>query len=84
MNIILNNYLGKIVFVFIDDIFIYLENKQEHEEHLRMILQVLQEQQPFSKFRNYDFFTERIHYLWNVVSKDGISFDPEKIKAINE
>ena len=44
MNNILSKYLDKFVVVFIDDILIYSKNKQEHEEHLKIILQVLREQ----------------------------------------
>ena len=50
MNIILTNYLDKFVVVFIDDILIYSKNEQEHEEHLRIVLQVLREQQLYAKF----------------------------------
>ena len=56
MNSILSNYLDKFVVVFIDDILIYSKNKQEHEEHLRIILQVLREQQLFANFSKCDFF----------------------------
>ena len=45
MNNILINYLDKFVFIFIDDMFIYSKNKQEHEEHIKIILQVLREEQ---------------------------------------
>ena len=44
MNSILSNYLDKFVVGFIDDILIYSKNKQEHGEHLKIILQVLREQ----------------------------------------
>ena len=43
MNSILSNYLDEFVVVFMDDILIYSKNKQEHEEHLKIILQVLRE-----------------------------------------
>ena len=45
---------------------------------------MLREQQIFSKFRKCDLFKERIKYLGHMVSKDGISVDPGKIKAITE
>ena len=45
MNTILSNYLDNFVVVFIDDILIYYKNEQEHKEHLKIILQVLREQQ---------------------------------------
>ena len=56
MNNILNNYLDKFVVVFIDDILIYSKNDQEHKEHLRIVLQVLREQQLYTKFSKFDFF----------------------------
>jgi hypothetical protein len=41
MNSMLNKYLDKFVLVFIDNIFVYSKNQEEHEEHLRMALHVL-------------------------------------------
>ena len=70
--------------LFINNILIYYKNKQEHEEHLSIVLQVLREQQIYAKFRKCDFFKDKIQYLGHVVSKDGISFDLDKIKAIIE
>ena len=45
---------------------------------------MLREQQLFSKFNKCDFFKYIIQYLGHVVSKDGISVDPDKIKAVTE
>ena len=60
MNNILSNYLDKFVVVFIDDILIYSKNEQEHEEHLRIVLQVLREQQIYAKFSKCEFFKDNI------------------------
>ena len=43
MNSVLNKYLDKFVLVFIDDIFVYSKSKEEHKEHLRIVLQTLKE-----------------------------------------
>jgi hypothetical protein len=43
MNNVLIKFLDKFVLVFIDDILIYSKNGEEHEEHLRLVLQVLRE-----------------------------------------
>ena len=43
MNNVLSKFLDKFVLVFIDDILIYSKNREEHEEHLRLVLQVLRE-----------------------------------------
>ena len=68
MNSILSNYLDKFVVGFIDNILIYSKNKQEHGEHLKIILQVLREQQVYAKFSKCDFFKEMIQCLGHVVS----------------
>ena len=38
----------------------------------------------YAKFSKYDFFKDTIQYLGNVLCKDGISVDPDKIKSIVE
>ena len=82
MNNIMHKYLDKFVVVFIDDILIYSKNEVEHKEHLRIVLQELREQQLFAKFSKCDFFKDEIQYLGHVVTKEGISIDSEKIRAI--
>jgi hypothetical protein len=50
MNKVFMEYLDKFVVVFIDDILIYSKTKEEHEEHLRLVLQKLREHQLYAKF----------------------------------
>ena len=80
----MSNYLDKWVVIFIDDILIYSKNKKEHEEHLRIILQVLREQQMFAKFSKCNLFKDIVQYLIHIVSKYGISTGLDNIKAIIE
>ena len=82
MNNVMHKYLDKFVVVFIDDILIYSKTEEEHKEHLKIILQELREHQLFAKFSKCDFFKDKIQYLGHVVTKKGISIDPEKIRAI--
>eukprot|EP00253_Pinus_taeda_P011517 PITA_11517 len=82
MNSIFHPYLDRFVLIFIDDILIYSRTIEEHYEHLRMVLQTLQEHQLYAKFSKCDFFKEEIQYLGHVITKEGIAVDPEKIKDI--
>ena len=70
--------------MFINDILIYSKTEEEHKEHLKIVLQELQEHQLFAKFSKCDFFKDKIQYLCHVVTKERISVDPEKIKAIED
>ena len=49
-------YLDCFVIIFIDDILIYSKSKEEHEEHLRIILQTLKEHQLYAKFNKCEFW----------------------------
>ena len=84
MSNIVSDYLDKFVVVLIDNILIYSKNEQEHKEHLKIVLQVLRGQQLYAKFSKCEFFKDEIQYLGHVVSKDGILFDPDKVKSIME
>jgi hypothetical protein len=82
MNGVFREYLDKFVIVFLDDMVIYSKTKEEHEQHLRMVLQVLREHQLHAKLSKCIFYQRKIHYLGHIVSADGIAVDPEKIEAI--
>jgi hypothetical protein len=84
MNGVFREYLDKFVVVFLDDILVYSKPEEEHEHHLRMVLQVLQEHQLYSKLSKCSFYQNIIHYLGHIISKDGIGVDLDKIKAIRE
>ena len=55
MNRIFQPYLDQFVIVFIDDILIYSGSKEDHEEHLRVVLQILRENQLYAKFSKCQF-----------------------------
>jgi hypothetical protein len=84
MNGVLREYLDKFVIVFWDDILVYSKSKEEHEHHLKMVLQVLREHQLYAKLSKCSFYRKQIPYLGHIISKDGIAVDPEKIEAIRE
>ena len=84
MNGVFREYLGKFVIVFLDDIIIYSKSEEEHEHHLRMVLQVLRERQLYAKLRKCSFYQKQIHCLGHIISKDGITVDPKKTEAIRE
>jgi hypothetical protein len=56
MNGVFRNYLDKFVIVFLDDILVYSKTEEEHEQHLRMVLQVLKEHQLYAKLSKCSFY----------------------------
>jgi hypothetical protein len=84
VNNVLNKSLDKFVLVFIDDILIYSKNREEHEEHIKLVLQVLRENQLYAKFRKCEFFQKQVHYLGHVIYEEGVVVDPDNIRYIME
>ena len=60
MNSVFMPELDKFVVVFIDDILVYSKNKEEHAEHLRIVLTRLREHQLYAKFGKCDFWLKEV------------------------
>jgi hypothetical protein len=84
MNSVFMSELDKFVVVFIDDILIYSRSKEEHEEHLRIVLQLLRDHQLYVKFSKCEFYIKEVPFLGHVVSPEGIMVDPSKVKEVLE
>jgi hypothetical protein len=84
MNGVFREYLDKFIQVFIDDILIYSRMMEEHDEHLRLVLQCLRENKLYGKLSKCSFYQSKIHYLGHVISDEGIVVDPTKVEAIME
>ena len=82
MNQMFHDFLNQFVVVFIDDILIYSKSLEEHEDHLRRVLQRHKEKQLYAKFLKCEFWLDRVIFLEHVVSKDGISANPKKVEVV--
>jgi hypothetical protein len=74
--------LDKFVVVFIDDILIFSKTEEEHEKHLRMVLEKLRSNQLYAKFNKCEFWLTEVTFLRHVISAGGISVDPSKVKDV--
>ncbi|GKC38945.1 putative reverse transcriptase domain-containing protein, partial [Tanacetum coccineum] len=84
MNRVCKPYLDKFVIVFIDDILIYLKKKEEHEEHLKLILELLKKEELYAKFSKCEFWIPKVQFLGHVIDSKGIHVDPANIKSIKD
>jgi hypothetical protein len=84
MNSVFADFLDVFVIVFLDDILIFSRSVEEHTEHVRKVLQRLREHQLYANTKKCDFFQESITFLGHVVSGEGISMEPAKVKAIRD
>jgi hypothetical protein len=68
--------------VFIDDILIYSKSESDHEEHLRLVLQKLRDNQLYAKYSKCEFWIGEVPFHGHIISNEGISVDPAKVKEI--
>ena len=75
-------YLDRFLVVFMDDILIYSETKEDHEDHLMVVLHTLRDHQLYAKFSKGEFWLAEVRFLRHVVSASGVSIDPAKVEAV--
>nr|GEY50628.1 putative reverse transcriptase domain, aspartic peptidase domain protein [Tanacetum cinerariifolium] len=74
----------KFVIVFIDDILVFSKSKEEHEDHLRTVLQTLRQEKLYAKFSKCEFWLSSVAFLGHIVSAEGITMDTTKVEAITK
>jgi hypothetical protein len=82
MNKVFMEYLDWFVVVFVDDILVYSQNEEAHEDHLRLVLQKLRDNQFYAKFSKCDFWLKEVTFLGHIITNGGIKVDPNKISEI--
>ena len=82
MNRVFRPYVDQFVVVFIDDILVYSKDAQEHEKHMRIVLETLREKRLYAKLSKCDFWLKKVSFLYHIVSAEGIRVDLTKIEAV--
>ena len=82
MHRVFQPYLDQLVIVFVDDILIYSQSKEEHEDHLKVVLQLLRDHQLYAKFSKCEFWLIEVRFLGHVVSTSSVSVDLEKVEVV--
>nr|GEY18357.1 hypothetical protein [Tanacetum cinerariifolium] len=63
-------------------VFMDLMNREENEEHLRIILELLQKEKLYAKFLKCEFWLDSMKFLGHMINSQGVHVDPTKVKAI--
>ena len=79
---VLQPYLDQFVMVFVNNILIYSQSEEEHEDHLRVVLQLLRDHRLYAKFSKCEFWLTEVRFLGHVVSASSVSVDPKKVKVV--
>jgi hypothetical protein len=82
MNKVFMEYLDKFFMIFIDDILVFSRSEEEHEEHLRLVLQKLREHQLYAKFSKCAFSLKEVYFLGHIITNGGIAVDPSKVRDV--
>ena len=74
--------MNQFVVIFIDDILVYFKDALEHEQRLKIVLQMLREKKLYAKLSKCDFWLKEVSFLGHIVSVEGIRVDPTKVEAV--
>jgi ribonuclease HI len=83
MNKVFMEELDKFVVVLIDDILVYSNTVEEHEQHLRVVLGKLRAHKLYAKFRKCEFWMEKISFLGHILTAEGVAVDPGKVEIVS-
>lgn len=82
MNTVLAGLIGNTCYVYLDDIIVYSTTLDEHEHKLRKVFDRLREHKLLLQPDKCNFFMPQILFLEHIISEEGVTMDPEKVKAV--
>jgi hypothetical protein len=81
---IFGDMFGKFVVIYLDDFLIYSENPEDHDNHVRAVLQRLRENRLYAKLEKCQFSVPTVKFLGFNISANGMRSDEDKVKSIVE
>src|ERR1043165_9623271 len=84
MNYLFQEWLDAFVLLYLDDILVLSKSEDEHEEHLRLVLQKLRDHQFYAKFSKCEFWLDKVNFIGHVITAEGIVVDPDRVRVIQE
>lgn len=84
INIAMGDYVGKILYLYMDDIVVFANTLQEHIYRLKLLFQRLRECTLKLSPEKCDFLKPEVNFLGYIISKEGLAPNPEKVRVISE
>ena len=82
MNFIFEHQLDRFVIVFLDDVLVFSKTLEEHEHHMREVLQILRENRLYAKMPKCDLIRREVDFLGHRVGAEGLDQEKAKTEAI--
>jgi hypothetical protein len=82
MTVIFRDHIGRFVYVYLDDIFVYSDTLEEHELHLRIVFKLLEVADFFLEQEKCDLYAEKLDCLGHVIDQKGVQADRDKMSRI--
>ena len=84
INDVLHPFLDAFCTAYLDDILIYSETLEEHQPHIKKVLEALSKVSLHLKPEKYEFHKTEVKYLGLIISADSVKMDPKKVRAVVE
>ena len=81
---IFRRVIGKYVYVYLDDIFIFSYSIEEHEDHLKSVFDILREQQLYLSAKKVDLYSAQMDCLGHWIDREGLHADADKMKSVRD
>ena len=84
MNHVFQPYVNQFVVLFLDDILVYSKDREDHDTHIRVVLETLKNEHLDAKLSKCEFWLRKVSFLGHIISEEEIQVDPKKIEVIIE
>lgn len=78
----LREFIGKFCHIYLDDIIIWSNSEEEHEEHVRLISETLRKNKLYCNPKKCSFFLDKVDFLGYHISRDGVEAQSSKVDAV--
>jgi len=84
MTVVLREYIGQFVHVYLDDIFVFSNTLEEHKRHLRLVLDALTKAEFYLECEKCNLYAEKLDCLRHMIDECGIHTDTDKMARIRK